>query len=77
MEDLLLRTEQLPRPYFVFSGAVRNFREFTDCTLKELAMVSSLNALNSMGIKDRGRISKVIAQIWYCSTKRLKFKKPF
>ena len=42
----------------VFSGAVRNFREFTGCSLKELAKVSSLNSLNSLGIKDRGRISE-------------------
>lgn len=42
----------------VFSEAVRNFKTFTNCSLKELARVSSFNALSSLKIEDRGRLSR-------------------
>lgn len=40
-----------------FSQGVRNFQEWTNCSLKELAAVSSFNALRNLGIDDRGRIA--------------------
>lgn len=39
-----------------FNTAVKNFKVFTGCTFKELARVSSYNALNNVGINNRGRI---------------------
>ncbi|MFO7882860.1 MAG: N-acetylglucosamine-6-phosphate deacetylase [Kosmotogaceae bacterium] len=42
----------------VFSEAVKNFKNFTNCSLKELAFVSSYNSLKSLGINNRGRISE-------------------
>ena len=41
----------------LFSEAVRNFKTFTDCSHKDLARVSSYNALRSISIEDRGRIA--------------------
>jgi N-acetylglucosamine-6-phosphate deacetylase len=41
----------------MFNQAVRNFKSFTGCTLKDLACVSSYNSLRLLGIEDRGRIA--------------------
>ncbi|HAA85161.1 MAG TPA: N-acetylglucosamine-6-phosphate deacetylase [Kosmotogaceae bacterium] len=51
-----LRDGTLAGSTLLFSAAVRNFREFTDCTLIELSRVSSYNALSEVGIPDRGRV---------------------
>lgn len=41
-----------------FSQGVRNFHDWTDCSLKELAKVSSHNALKDLEIRNRGRIKE-------------------
>jgi N-acetylglucosamine-6-phosphate deacetylase len=41
-----------------FNKAVKNFKNFTNCSLKELAFVSSYNSLKSLGINNRGRITE-------------------
>lgn len=38
--------------------ASRNFREWTGCSLQELSRVSSYNALQSLGISNRGRLKE-------------------
>ena len=40
----------------LFNEGVKNFKRFTNCTLQELAKVSSYNALQDLHIYDRGRI---------------------
>lgn len=39
-----------------FNRAVKNFKAFTGCSLKELARVSSYNALNNLGLTNCGRL---------------------
>ena len=53
-----LRDGTLAGSTLLFSDAVRNFRQFTDCTLTELSRVSSYNALQEVGISDRGRVAE-------------------
>jgi len=40
----------------LFNEGVKNFKKFTNCSLQELAKVSSYNALQDLHIYDRGRI---------------------
>ncbi len=42
----------------LFSDAVRNFKKFTNCSLKELSMVSSYNSARTLGIEKVGRIEE-------------------
>ncbi|HDP77813.1 MAG TPA: N-acetylglucosamine-6-phosphate deacetylase [Mesotoga infera] len=38
--------------------AARNFRNWTDCSLQELAKVTSYNALQNLGVSNRGRFKE-------------------
>ncbi|HOB16063.1 MAG TPA: N-acetylglucosamine-6-phosphate deacetylase [Defluviitoga sp.] len=40
----------------VFNEGVKNFKKFTNCSLQELAKVSSYNALRNLNILNKGRI---------------------
>jgi len=42
----------------LFNEGVKNFKRFTNCTLQELAKVSSYNALQDLHIYDKGRIEE-------------------
>ncbi len=42
----------------LFNDAVRNFKDFTRCSLKELAMVSSYNSVRALGIEKTGRLEE-------------------
>ncbi|MDN5342871.1 MAG: N-acetylglucosamine-6-phosphate deacetylase [Oceanotoga sp.] len=51
-----LKSGSIAGSTLLFDKGVRNFKKFTNCTLQDLAKVSSYNAAVDCGIKDIGRI---------------------
>ncbi|AKI98285.1 N-acetylglucosamine-6-phosphate deacetylase [Kosmotoga pacifica] len=54
----LVESRSLAGSTLLFNDAVKNFRKFTNCSLKELSKVSSYNSLLSLGITGLGRIKE-------------------
>ncbi|SDC69876.1 N-acetylglucosamine-6-phosphate deacetylase [Geotoga petraea] len=53
-----LKSGNIAGSTLLFDQGVRNFQKYTKCSLKELAKVSSYNALKDLDIENKGRIKE-------------------
>ncbi|SHF21156.1 N-acetylglucosamine 6-phosphate deacetylase [Marinitoga hydrogenitolerans DSM 16785] len=60
-----------------FDNGIRNFYDITNCSLKELALVSSFNALKDLGVKNEGKIKEGYIANLVLLNKDLKIKSTF
>ncbi|GAB6189782.1 N-acetylglucosamine-6-phosphate deacetylase [Marinitoga arctica] len=60
-----------------FDIGVKNFHNISNCSLKELALVSSYNALKDLGVKNEGRIKEGYIANLILLNKSLKIKSTF